>query len=81
MAVLEGGLAGALGVDGGWLPVPTRPQRYCDLVSLVICLSGLVCMSVFLPVFLTHAAQLGGKAYEHKKYEKHTSSWTSKIKL
>ena len=24
-----------LGVDGGWLPLPTRPQRYRDLASLV----------------------------------------------
>ena len=24
-----------LGVDGGWLPLPTRPQRYCDPTSLV----------------------------------------------
>ena len=35
VSVLEGGLGGALGVDGGWLPLPTRPQRYCDPASLV----------------------------------------------
>ena len=29
------GLGGALGVNGGWLPLPTRPQRYCDPASLV----------------------------------------------
>ena len=28
---------GGLGVDGGWLPLPTRPQLYCDLASLVSC--------------------------------------------
>ena len=22
-------------MDGGWLPLPTRPQRYCNPVSLV----------------------------------------------
>jgi len=22
-------------VEGGWLPLPTRPQRYCDPASLV----------------------------------------------
>ena len=33
---LERGLGGALGVDGGWLPLPTRPQRYCDPASLVL---------------------------------------------
>ena len=22
-------------MDGGWLPLPTRPQQYCDPVSLV----------------------------------------------
>ena len=26
---------GGLGVDGGWMPLPTRPQRYCDPASLV----------------------------------------------
>ena len=35
MSVLEGGLGGALGMDGGWLPLPTRLQRYCDPASLV----------------------------------------------
>ena len=28
--------AGAQGVDGGWMPLPTRPQRYCDPASLAI---------------------------------------------
>ena len=23
------------GVDGGWMPLPTHPQQYCDPVSLV----------------------------------------------
>ena len=26
---------GGWGVDGGWMPLPTRPQRYCDPASLV----------------------------------------------
>ena len=26
-----------MGVDGGWMPLPTHPQRYCDPVSLVYC--------------------------------------------
>ena len=26
LSVLEWGLGGAFGVDGGWLPLPTRPQ-------------------------------------------------------
>ena len=34
--VLDGGLEGALGVVGGWMSLPTRPQRYCDPASLVI---------------------------------------------
>ena len=29
------------GVDGGWTPLPTRPQRYCDPASLVIGLHSL----------------------------------------
>ena len=37
VSVLEGGFGGALGVNGGWLPLPTRPQRYCDPASLVLC--------------------------------------------
>ena len=24
------------GVDGGWMPLPTRPQRFCDPASLVV---------------------------------------------
>ena len=35
VSVLGGELGGALGVDGGWLPLPTHPQRYCDPASLV----------------------------------------------
>ena len=34
-SVLERGLGGALGMHGGGLPLPTRPQRYCDPMSLV----------------------------------------------
>ena len=40
-SVLEGGLGGALGVNGGWLPLPTRPQRCCDLASHVLLLPPL----------------------------------------
>ena len=36
VSVLEGGLRGALGVDGGWLPLPILSQQYCDPVSLVL---------------------------------------------
>ena len=25
-----------VGVDGGWMALPTRPQRYCDPASLVL---------------------------------------------
>ena len=35
VSVLERVLGGVLGVDRGWLPLPTRPQRYCDPASLV----------------------------------------------
>ena len=27
---------GVWGVDGGGMPLPTRPQRYCDPASLVM---------------------------------------------
>ena len=30
------GTTGALGVDGGWTPLSTCPQRYCDPMSLVL---------------------------------------------
>ena len=36
VSVLKEALGGALGADGGWLPLPTRPQRYCDPASLVL---------------------------------------------
>ena len=32
--ILVGG--GAWGVDGGWMPLPTHPQRYCDPALLVL---------------------------------------------
>ena len=35
VCVLERGIGGALGVDERLLPLPTRPQRYCDPASLV----------------------------------------------
>ena len=35
VSVLERGLGEVLGVDEGWLPLPTRPQRYGDPASLV----------------------------------------------
>ena len=35
MSVLEGELGGALGMDGGLLPLPSRSQRRCDPASLV----------------------------------------------
>ena len=35
LSILGGGLGGPLGVDGGWLLLPTRPQ-YCDPASLVV---------------------------------------------
>ena len=30
VSVLEMGLGGALGVNGGWMPLHTRSQGYCD---------------------------------------------------
>ena len=36
------GLGGAMGVEGGWPPLPTRPQRYCDPASLVFSTSSIV---------------------------------------
>ena len=35
---------GSWGVDKGWTPLPTRPQRYCDPASLVF---------VFFPLFFS----------------------------
>ena len=31
-----GGLGCGRGEAGGWMPLPTRPQRYCDPASLVL---------------------------------------------
>ena len=38
---------GAWGVDGGWTPLPTRPQRYCDPTSLVCLYSMMTDESIF----------------------------------
>ena len=35
VSVFERLFGGVLGVYQGWLPLPTRPQRYCDPASLV----------------------------------------------
>ena len=35
VSVLEGGWGCGWGEAGGWMPLPTRPQRYCDPASLV----------------------------------------------
>ena len=31
-----------LGVNGGWLPLPTHPQQYHDLSLVLVCLSACV---------------------------------------
>ena len=28
--------------DGGWMPLPTRPQRYCDPASIVPLLDSII---------------------------------------
>ena len=35
----EGGWGGELGVDGDWLPLSTRPQRYCDPAKVPVLLT------------------------------------------
>ena len=40
-------------VDGGWMPLPTRPQRYCDPATLFFDLDLLVLMMVCLNDFGT----------------------------
>ena len=42
-------------MDGSWMPLPTRPQRYCDPASLVPFLNSefvLVELVLLLQVFL-----------------------------
>ena len=36
LSVWEGGEGLDLGEAGGWMPLPTRPQRYCVPASLVV---------------------------------------------
>ena len=38
------------GVDGDWMPLPTRPQRYCDPASLVLPLLLVVILVVVVVV-------------------------------
>ena len=38
------------GVDGAWMPLPTRPQQYCDPVSLVMRVKA----QYFFPVEIEH---------------------------
>ena len=37
-------LGDGLGQNGGWMPLPTHPQRYCDLASLVSFFFHFVCL-------------------------------------
>ena len=46
VSVLEGGLGELLGVDGSWLPLPTRPQQYCDPALLVETSESPTCMGL-----------------------------------
>ena len=39
--------SGVWGVDGGWMPLPPRPQRYCDPASLVSLLYYMSFMVIF----------------------------------
>ena len=36
VSVLEGGWGCGWGEAGGWMPLPTHPQQYCDHASLVV---------------------------------------------
>ena len=38
-------------MDWGWMPLPTRPQQYCDPASLVFLFLSLI-LSFFLSLFL-----------------------------
>ena len=42
-------VCGNKGVDGGWMPLPIRPQQYCDPVSLV---PFFPCMCMCVQLFL-----------------------------
>ena len=43
---------GAWGVDRGWMPLPTRPQRYCDPASLVLQTDVFSIGDIFLQTFV-----------------------------
>ena len=49
-------MVGAWGVDGGWMPLPTRPQRYCDPASLVLFINRYA----FIYIACTFSLWLGG---------------------
>ena len=44
----------SLGADGGWMPLPTPPQRYCDPASLVLLCFFLPFL--FFPLSLSHSS-------------------------
>ena len=45
-------------VDGGWLPLPTRVQRYCDPASLVFLLLYLGVLTCMVPEFASLSYKL-----------------------
>ena len=52
-------LEGGWGEAGGWMPLPTRPQRYCDPASLVT-------LFVRAPILKMTKAQWNAKSDEEK---------------
>ena len=42
---------GGEGVDGGWMPLPTHPQQYCDPASLVLSFSLSLSLSLPLGIY------------------------------
>ena len=57
-------------VDMGWMPLPTRPQRYCDPASLALFLFPAILISVgnshlFRTLFLV------------QRLEEHSTTWSN----
>ena len=56
---------GAWGTDKGWMPLPIRPQQYCDPASLVLLEMPL---SHYLKIFLKSWRKYDGKTNYNGKH-------------
>ena len=67
--MLVGGGRVVWGVDRGWMPLPTLPQRYCDPVSFVPTRYSEILIVVILNDVLSNVRTIKSKSRIHHRRE------------